>query len=334
MTAEAVRWGFVGAGFIARRALAPAVHAATGAVLQAAAARDTDRAAALQPAGAAYGSYDELLADPEVDAVYLSLANDQHKPWSIAALRAGKHVLCEKPLALSAAEVDEMAAAAQAADRLLVEASWSRWHPRVRAAVEVLASGRLGPVRHVSAGFTFAGRLDGNYRLEPARGGGALYDVGCYAVSAAQWAFAPQPVTSVVARQQLGPTGVDLVTEAVLEFPSGSAQVRAGIAEPPQQWLVIGCEGGEVELRDAPYTSWVDDETTLLVSDGTTTQRDRFPATDAYRVMVEEVSAAIRGDEGWVLPLTESRATAAVLDACFVSARADSAAVHVTATGT
>ena len=326
---QPVRWGFLGAGWIADRALAPAVHAAEGAVLQATASRDPARGQALNPRGASYASYDELLADPDVDAIYISLTNDAHAQWSIAALRAGKHVLCEKPLAMTAAEVDEMSRVAAATDRLLVEASWYRWHPRVRLAQRLLAEGRIGAVRHASAGFTFAGQLAGNYRLEPARGGGALYDVGCYAISAALWAFGDSPVRDVVARQEIGPTGVDLVTEAVLSLDAGDAQVRAGIAEDPKQWLVISGDGGELELRDRAYTSWVTDETDLLVSNGTSTERLRIPGANAYQVMVEEMSAVIRGGDGWLLPLSESRATAAVIDACFASAAAGSAPVGV-----
>jgi predicted dehydrogenase len=268
-----------------------------------------------------YGDYAALLADPLVDAVYISLTNDVHASWSMHALAAGKHVLCEKPLAMTATEVDAMAAAAAESGRLLVEASWYRWHPRVRMAEQLVRDGAIGAVRHVAAGFTFDGRLDGNYRLDPARGGGALYDVGCYAVSAAQWAFGGAPVRGVAARQRLGPTGVDLTTEAVLSFDAGDAEIRAGISEPPRQWLVVTGDAGEIELPGPAYTAWVDDETVLLVSDGTRTRRVPVPAVDAYRVMVEEVSAVVAGGDGWLLPLPESRATAAVLDACFAAAR-------------
>lgn len=324
-----MRWGFLGAGGIARGSLSPAVHSADGAVLQAVAARDPARARALEPVGMVYDDYAALLADDTVDAVYVALANDVHARWSIAALDAGKHVLCEKPLAMSAAEVDTMVAAAERNGRLLVEASWYRWHPRVRRAEELLAAGAIGPVRHVSTGFAFAGDHDGNYRLDPAMGGGALYDVGCYAVSAALWAFGGAPVLEVAARSDLGPTGVDLATEAVLTFDAGDAEVRAGISEPPRQWLVVTGEAGEIELRDAPYTSWVNDETVLLVSDGSGTSRPTFPAVDPYQLMVEEMSSVISGGPGWVLPAAQSRATAAVLDACFASARAGGAPVPV-----
>ena len=285
-------------------------------MLHAVGARDVERARALGPVRA-YGSYDEVLADDEVEAVYVALHNDAHLPWTLAALAAGKHVLCEKPLGLTAAEVDEMAAAA--GDRLVVEASWYRWHPRVRLAQARLAE--IGPVRHVAAGFTFAGDLAGNYRLEPRRGGGALYDVGCYAVSACLWAVGRGLPQDVVARSELGPTGVDLETRAVLAWDGAEAEVHAGIAADRGQWLVITGERGELELRGpGTFTAWKDDATELWVSDGTSTERVPVPAVDAYALMVEEVSSAVRGGPGWVLPLAESRSTAAVLDAAFASA--------------
>lgn len=314
------RWGFLGAGNIARVALAPAVHAASGAVLQAAAARDPFRAEALGPV-TVHPSYDALLDDPDVDAVYISLSNEAHLPWTLAALAAGKHVLCEKPLCLTADEVDQIAAAA--GDLVAVEASWYRWHPRVRLAQQRLPE--IGPVRHVTAGFSFAGQLDGNYRLDPARGGGALYDVGHYAVSAALWAVGRGLPDDVAARAVVGPTGVDLRTDAVLDWDGCTAEVVCGIDEGSGQHLVITGEHGEIELRDAPFTSWKDDDTELWVSDGRGTERVPVPATDAYRVMVEEVSSAILGGPGWVLPLEESRETAACLDLVREAAQPSSA---------
>ncbi len=310
------RWGFLGAGNIARTALAPAVHAADGAVLQAAAARDPLRAKGLGPL-TVHSSYDALLADPEVDAVYISLSNEAHLPWTLAALTAGKHVLCEKPLGLTAGEVDQMHAARGAL--LVVEASWYRWHPRVRLAQQRLPE--IGTVEHVTAGFTFAGSLEGNYRLDPGLGGGALYDVGHYAVSAALWAVGRGLPLHVRARARLSGSGVDLSTEAVLEWDGATAEIRAGIDEGLGQWLVVTGTDGEIELRDAPYSSWKDDATELWVSDGRGTERVPVPATDAYQVMVEEVSSVISGGPGWVLPLEDSRQTAAALDLIRSAAR-------------
>ena len=304
-----IRWGFLGAGWIARVALAPAVHEAQGAVLQAVAARDPERAKALGPL-TVHATYDDLLADPDVDAVYISLSNEAHLPWTLAALAAGKHVLCEKPLCLTAAEVDEISAAK--GELLVVEASWYRWHPRIRLAQQHLQ--RIGTVRHVSAGFAFAGDLGGNYRMEPERGGGALYDVGHYAVSAALWAVGRGLPVDVAATARRAATGVDLSTQAVLEWDGATAEIRAGIDEGLGQWLVITGDQGEIELRDAPYTTWKDTASELWVSDGSTTARLPVPGDNAYRVMVEEVSSVIGGGPGWALPLEESRLTAATLD--------------------
>jgi predicted dehydrogenase len=180
----------------------------------------------------------------------------------------------------------------------------------------------VGPVRLVAAGFTFVGSLEGNYRLDPARGGGALYDVGCYAVSACLWGVGEGLPAEVVARSTYSESGVDLVTEAILTRESGAeAEVRAGISGSGDgQWLVLTGEGGEIELRDAPYTSWTEDVTELLVSDGVGTERVPVAGTNAYVVMVEEVSSVLRGGPGWVLPVAESRQTAAVLDAARASA--------------
>ena len=150
--------------------------------------------------------------------------------------------------------------------------------------------------------------------MDPTRGGGALYDVGHYAVSAALWAVGRGLPTDVSARARLSASGVDLATEAVLDWDGASAEIRAGIDEGLGQWLVITGTNGEIELRDAPYTSWKDDATELWVSDGTSTERVPVPAVDAYRVMVEEMSSVIEGGPGWVLPLQESRKTAAALD--------------------
>jgi predicted dehydrogenase len=304
---------------IARNAMLHAIATADGAALHAVASRDPSRTRAARDdfgAAVAHPNYEALLADDDVDAVYVALANDAHAPYAIAALEAGKHVLCEKPLALSVAEVDEMAKAAVANDRLLVEASWYRWHPRVRLAHRLLHEvDAVGAARYVSAGFTFAGVADGNYRLDPAKGGGALYDVGCYAVSAALWAFGTPP-REVTATCELGPTGVDRTATVTIAFDGGAADVRASIAEEPRQWLVVVGARGELELRGHPFTAWDGEETELAVSRGT----ERIAPANAYRLMVENVSAAAEGRDAWVLPLAESRATAQVLDAAFESA--------------
>lgn len=323
-----VRWGVLGAGAISRGVMCGVLSSCSGASLAAVASRDVRRTRSVAKTfgiPTAHRTYESLLADPDVDAVYIGLANDAHAPYATAALDAGKHVLCEKPLGLTAAEVDLMAAAAAANDRLLVEASWYRWHPRVLLAQRLLHSlHAVGQVRYVSAGFSFSGVAAGNYRLDPAKGGGALYDVGCYAVSAALWAFGTPP-RSVSAKTDVGPTGVDLTSSVTVTFDGGEADVRASIAEDARQWLVVVGDDGELELRDSAFATGESQETTLWCTSPAGTTVETVPPANAYRLMVENVTAAIAGDpDAYVLSLSESRLTASVIDASFASASSSS----------
>jgi predicted dehydrogenase len=318
---RAVRFGFLGAGGIAARALAPAVHAADGAVLQAAAARDPARAAALGPAGRSYGDYRALLEDPEVDVVYISLSNEAHRPWTLAALAAGKHVLCEKPLGLDAGEVAAVVAAANASERLLVEAFWYRWHPRTRRLEELVAEGALGPVVEVEADFSYDGDPTGEgYRLDPARGGGALYDVGCYAVSAAHLVLGPS-LTVVDVAQTRGPTGVDLETVARLRVDEGveagaRATVRCGIAVPDRQVLRAVGQGATVEFADGEaFGNWHAPSSLRITTPDGGVRLEEFAPVDAYRLMVSAVAARVRGEDAFVVGLDHSRQVAATMDA-------------------
>jgi predicted dehydrogenase len=324
---SAIRFGFLGAGGIARSALGPAVHRADGALLQAVAARDADRAAALEPAGRAYDRYEALVADPDVDVVYISLSNENHKPWTLAALAHGKHVLCEKPLGLDAAEVEEMAKAAEIAGRLLVEAFWYRWHPRTRRLEQLVASGGLGELREIEAEFSFDGGdgLGGNFRLDPTRGGGALYDVGCYAISAALLGLR-EPVTVEAAALQAGATGVDLgATATLLDGEGTRADVACGIQIRDRQHLRLTGDAAVAEFgpadaftnRDAPSLLRISERSPAGPGDATV---EEFAPVDPYQVMVEAVAAAVRGDDAFLVGLDHSARIAAVADA--VRARA------------
>jgi D-xylose 1-dehydrogenase (NADP+, D-xylono-1,5-lactone-forming) len=306
-----VRWGFLGAGFVASKGVAPAVHAAEGAVLQAVGARDAVRAAALEPAGSV-GSYADVCTSDDVDAVYVSLPNDDHLQWVLFALAAGKHVLCEKPLAMNADEVAVMRSAADASGLLLVEASWNRWHPRTRR-IEALVASVTGP-RDVHAWFTFPGVPADNYRLDPARGGGALLDVGCYAVAAALSALGADEVGIASVERHLGPTGVDLTTSAVLTHANGTATITASFERPEAQGLTIDAPGFSLEFGGQAFTTWREPCVLRVVRDGAASE-EQFAACDPYQLMIESVSARIRGADAWVLPLATTAAVAATLDA-------------------
>ena len=307
-----VRWEFLAAGYVASRAMAPAVHEAEGAVLRAVASRDETRSRALEPEKV-HASYRTLLDDPHVDAVYVSLTNAQHLEWVIAALEAGKHVLCEKPLALNAAEAHTMFDVAQRADRLLVEASWVRWHPRFQRMVALVESGALGALTSIDSSLTFIGAMTNNYRLSPELGGGALLDVGCYQAQA--WvAFtdgAPDMVIDSVDRT-IGDTGVDLTTRATAIL---SGNIRAAMlgsfALRATQSLVVTGTGAIMRSGEGEaFTSWRESSS---ISIGT--HEERFAAADAFVMMVEAVSARIAGSEGWVLASRDSIRSAEILDA-------------------
>ncbi len=310
------RWGFLGAGFVASRALAPAVHAAHGSVLHAVAARDVVRAEALEPTAYASDDYRCVLADEAVDVVYVSLTNEAHLPWVLASLAAGKHVLCEKPLGLDAAEVLRMQAAAGAAGRLLVEATWYRWHPRAERTRRLVAAGAVGEPTHVQTAFCFGDVARGSYRLDPERGGGAWYDVGCYAVSAAHLLLGDDLAVDA-ASTRLGPTGVDVETSAVLRAPGGAtAQVLASIDAPEHQDVTLHGSAGSLTWSAPQLTSWREPATLTVRTHGAGDPVvERFAAVDAYRLMVEQVTRAVADGEEPVVTLAESLRVARTMDA-------------------
>ena len=320
MTAP-VRWGFIGAGWIAHRALGPAVHCADGAVLHAAAARDVDRARSLSPT-VAYGAYEHLLGDDEVEAVYISLHNSAHMPLTLAALEAGKHVLCEKPLGLTADEVAQMADAAARADRLLVEATWTRWHPRTQRAQALLATDAIGDVRSVDVGFCFEGVAADNYRLDAAHGGGALYDLGPYSIGSVLWAVPDAPVTVVDVAVDRHPGGVDLTTQATVRVGEATASARSSVDEDSGEWLRIEGTRGALEFSRPAHVSWLAPSTLSVwqssdaPADGEPSFVHHFAPVDPYQLMAEHVSRAIRGDRSaYLLPVEESLRVAHALDA-------------------
>lgn len=311
-----VGWGVLGAGWLVNRATAAAIHRARGARLAAAGARDRSRAEAIGP-DRGYDSYAAVIEDPAVEVVYIALANDAHLPWISAALDAGKHVLCEKPMVLTAEAAEAAYAQAQGEGLLLAEAAWSRWHPRLRRIADLARTGALGGIDSFLGTFTFSGIADGNYRLSAARGGGALYDVGIYPLHALVACLAEEAPLSVRAVEvaaggDLPDDGVDLTTKATLSWgPGTQASVVASFAMPESQRLVVRGTEAVVQVDDdQAFTSWRV-PTHLRVGDHV----EQFPAVDAYQVMVEQVSDRVRGDDGWVLPAGDSIRVARAVDA-------------------
>ena len=306
-----IRWGFIGAGWIASKAMAPAIHSAAGSTLQAVASQSHERARTLEPV-TVHNTYQELLEDPTVDAVYINLPNHLHCEWSIKALNAGKHVLCEKPLAMNADEVNAMAKAAELNNRMLVEAVWMRWHPRFARIVELVRSGHIGEVKDIETSFTFPGKIDGNYRNSLEMGGGSLLDVGPYQLHT--WVAMLDgkidlDLTSV--ERTVGSSGVDLTTQLVGTINKTiSVRALASFEQPENQKLIItGTEKTLECLGTDTFTSWKS-QSELSVGDGV----EVFAPIDPYQEMIEQFSARVRGDAGWVPKLSQSIRTAELLD--------------------
>jgi len=292
--------------------MAPAVHATPNASLYAVASRNQDRSATLEPQ-VVHRSYQDLIDDPLVDAVYISLTNAQHKEWVLAALNAGKHVLCEKPLAMNASEVGTMLDAATRNNRLVVEAVWTRWQPRMQRMAQIVKSGELGEVIGISSAFTFEGDLTDNYRLDPSLGGGALLDVGVY--QAHLWLMLLNEDVSFSVEsveRTMGATGVDLTTRAQLQLSNSvAAQLLASFDLPAQQQIQV--TGTTATMRTGEgeaFTLWKQPSTLLI---GETVEH--FEADDAFALMVQDVSAAIQTEDAALFPSASSLRAAEITDA-------------------
>ncbi len=306
-----VNWGFLGAGFVASRGLAPAVHTSRGATLYAVASRDEERSATLEPQRV-HATYDDLLADDHVDAVYISLSNSQHIEWVTKSLQAGKHVLCEKPLGLTATQTSTMFDVATHNDRMLVEAVWGRWHPRFARIVELVTSGEIGIIEHIETAFTFTSEMTDNYRLSPSMGGGALLDVGCYQAHA--WVALTNGAADLTITQlerTIGPTGIDLTTDLNVRINNTiTAHSVSSFALPShQQFIVKGSNGQISTSAGESFTTW-NEASSLLVNN----VLEEFPVTNAFVEMVENVSGVIDGNNGWTVPSRDSIRVATILD--------------------
>ena len=307
----AVNWGFLGAGFVASRGLAPAVYASRGANLYAVASRDEKRSATLEPKRV-HATYDDLLADERVDAVYISLSNSQHLEWVTKSLEAGKHVLCEKPLGLNASETEAMFDCASRSDRLLVEAVWGRWHPRFSRMVDIVTSGSVGNIEHIETAFTFTSGMTDNYRLNPLMGGGALLDVGCYQAHA--WVALTNGAKDLEIAdltRTIGPTGIDLTTDVSVRINKLiTAHAVSSFALPSQQQFIVQGSKGKMQTAvGESFTTW-NEACSLQINDVV----EEFVVTNAFVEMVENVSNVIRGEEGWVVPSADSIRVAHILD--------------------
>ena len=296
-----VRWGFLGVGMLAQRATAAAVHAGDSIELYAAAARDPERAGTINPQ-IVHQDYQALINDPEIDAIYISLNNDAHMPWIEASLQAGKHVLCEKPLTMNPQDSIKAYALAQSSGKLLVEATWALWGPRMRRISELVGGGAIGAPTNFLSTFTFESVPENNYRLNPAQGGGALFDVGIYPLHGLV-ALLPEDTKYTVTEANLDNAGyeVDMTTKAHIawETPEGDRGTGAIVASfnmyPSQRFVLKGTEGEISISDDQAFTLWK--QPGELIVNGA---NEAFDAVDPYQIMFEQFSRRIRGEDSWI----------------------------------
>ncbi|MGA9775581.1 MAG: Gfo/Idh/MocA family oxidoreductase [Candidatus Dormiibacterota bacterium] len=328
-----MRWGVLGSSRIAARAVIPAIRAAGGEVV-AVGSRDRERGSRV--AGelgipSVPGGYLDVL-NSNVDCVYIPLPNSLHLPLCLEALERGKHVLCEKPLALTAKEADEMGAAALRQKLVLAEALMYRYHPRWEVILRVIREGRIGVPQHVAGSFAFPLQPGDDYRWDAELGGGALYDVGSYLVSASRWVLGGEPTRVLASAGFRG--GVDLWCDLLLDFPDqGGAALSCGFSRAESQWLRL--EGSEATLViPAPFTAWRGQRIPVYLE--RTPDRPpaalETPAADPYQVMAGRFMEAVREGSPPPTSAAEAAANLRVIDACRESWK-EGAAVPVSPAG-
>jgi predicted dehydrogenase len=296
-----LRWGVLSTADIARSKVIPGMRRAARTDVVAIASRDETRArdvAAELGIPAAHGSYGALLADPGVDAVYIPLPNHLHAEWTLRAAGAGKHVLCEKPLAMTSADARRMVEGCRAAGVHMAEAFMYRLHPSWEAVRELVASGRVGRLTAVQSWFSYFNDDQGNIRNIRAAGGGALYDIGCYCVNLSRMLFASEPMRVQAAMVRDPQGGTDIVTSALLEFDTGMATFTCSTrAEDDQRVHIYGTQG-RISIG-IPFNIPPDRPTEVFVTAGgdppvaPDTETLTFPAADPYAVEFERFADVV-----------------------------------------
>jgi predicted dehydrogenase len=323
-----IRWGVLGAAKIARTKVIPAMQRAQEGEVTALASRSLETARAAAAAlgiPKAHGSYEELLADPDIDAVYIPLPNHLHVPWSIKAAEAGKHVLCEKPIALSAEEARTLVAARDRTGVIIQEAFMVRTHPQWLAVREEVRGGRLGELRAIQMAFSYFNRDPQNVRNQAGIGGGGLMDIGCYPIVLSRFLFEAEPVRVIASMDRDPEFGTDRLTSALLEFPRGQSVFTCSTQLVPyQRTQVLGTRGRiEVEI---PVNAPPDQPCRILFDDGrdalgTGIESRSFAVCDQYALQADEMARLIREGGKPPIPLEDSVANMMVIDALVKSSQ-------------
>jgi predicted dehydrogenase len=327
VSGKKVKWGVLGASSIALRRVIPGMQKGAWSEIAGIASRDAHKAKdAAKKLGIpnAYGSYEALLDDPEIEAIYNPLPNHLHVPWSIKAAEAGKHVLCEKPLSLTVAEAKTLLSARDRCGVKIGEAFMVKTHPQWLRTRELIHKGVIGELRSIVGAFSYFNRDPKNVRHVPEWGGGGLMDIGCYPITTSRWIFGEEPVRVAGVLEVDPDFGTDRLASAMLEFPSGHAVFTCGTQLVPYQRMQFLGAKGRIEIK-IPFNAPNDRPCEILVDDG----RDVFgsgvtteiiPACDQYTVQGDAFSKAIREGGEVPVPVEDSIANMAVIEAIFLAA--------------
>jgi predicted dehydrogenase len=325
-----LRWGVLSTAAIGLRKVIPAMQLGQFTSVTAIASRDVAKAksaAAELGIASAYGSYEELIADPNVDAIYNPLPNQLHVPWTIKAAEAGKHVLCEKPLSLTVAEAKTLLPVRDRTGVKIGEAFMIRSYTQWLRLRQLLDQGRIGELRSVVAAFSFFNRDPKNIRNMVDSGGGALYDIGCYCIQSSRYAFGGLP-TRVVGLIERDPDfGVDRLTSALLDYPGGQAIFTCSTQLIPYQRVHFLGTKGRIEI-EIPFNAPKDRPTRMFI-DGTGDifgggiATEEFPIADQYTMQGDAFSKAVLEGGEVPVPLEDAIANMAVIEAIFKSAETD-----------
>ncbi len=321
---QPVRWGILGAANFAAEHMAPAIHAARGAELVALATSSPDKAARFRdfcPALRLHNSYEALLADPAIDAVYIPLPNHLHVEWSLKAIAAGKHVLTEKPMTLHAAEFDQLIAARDASGLLVAEALMIVHHPQWTRVKEWLAAGEIGQLRHVDAMFSYNNQSDpGNIRNRPETGGGSLRDIGVYTFGSTRFATGAEPVDLSARIEEDNGVEVFAQVAGVMEGPLGRFTYGSMTSMRLYNRQVVTFQGdtGMIRVDGGPFNAGVNDLAEVeLHTGGTRVLTERFPRDNHYVHQVEAFGRSVRLGTPYPCPLEFVKGTQVMMDRVF-----------------
>ena len=322
-----VRWGVLSTAAIARNKVVPGMQKGEYSSIDAIASRNLAKAQQTASAlgiPAAYGSYEALLADPNIDAIYNPLPNDLHVPWTIKAAEAGKHVLCEKPISLTVAEAETLLGVRARTGVKIGEAFMVRLHPQWLRLRQLLAEGRIGELRSVVGFFSYFNVNPDNIRNKVDAGGGALMDIGCYLVQAARYAFRQQPARVIACIDRDPAMHTDRLTSAMLQFPGGGQAIFTCSTQlvPYQRLQFLGAKG-RIEF-EVPVNVPPDRGTRLLIDSGADLfgggiAVETFPACDQYTLQGDAFSKAILDNTEVPVPLEDAIGNMAVIEAIFRS---------------